>query len=245
MSKNIARQISAFAINPASRDLLLNDDTMMKSLVQFLAPEGDSETIIAALEGFEAFLGNAAHCSKISQLPNIMNHLVALMEWEADADKAVNTKVNNLAKKVHDGLSKSAEGSEASAAAKRAVRGAYAVRGYIHQMSLSVPELKDDSQRALIETTLIGIKGLVSVVIDVNKKTINLGATVKPSEFQPICIAALAEAGIHAEVPKEPAKPTYINRNATKDALVRYTEAKPEKPKSSGGWLSGITSYFW
>ncbi len=269
MSKVLATQIRDFAVNPASQSLIIGDASMLNTLVQFLATTNEPETIIASLEAFQALSKNQTHRQTVLALPGILIKLADLCDY--DADPAYGSQISSISKQTLDNL-QSLVNTPAPKIDRDATRlppvaackaGAFGVRGYLYPLALSIPDMVNEAARSRVESSLIATKGVVSLTIDMGTKVATLYCSQKAADMQARCIEALSAGGFKASVSsgaadKENAvnsstsgagdRPGYLTKSSTgKDALVRYVD-KNEKKKptqASGGWLGGITSYFW
>lgn len=268
MSQAHCSKLRQFAINPQSQALLVSDADMLKSLIQFLDPCNEPAIIFLALEGVFALAANASHRKVILGYKGLLVTLSSLCEY--DEDPAYNAKISALAKKTLSTAQGIVNPDVPAKENEKAIHipvathraSAFGVRGYLHNFSLSIPELIGESARARVEAALISTKGVVSVVIDLPGKKATLYSASKKDEMANKCIDSLTTAGFSSSLlvddknkPQDNGgsssgdsdRPSYIQRGATnKDALVNYAEKAAKKPtQQNGGWFGSITSYFW
>lgn len=107
--KDIATQMRDFASNSASQALLLEDPSMLKTLVTFMEVAEDSETIIKSLETFYELSKPEQFRSKVMAIAGLLPKLATLMDREGstDSDKQIRT----LAKNTFDYLQGSIPGT--------------------------------------------------------------------------------------------------------------------------------------
>ena len=266
MSLTLAKQMRDFAVDRASQSLLVADSSMLATLVSFTDVSNEPETIVAALEALNALSQVQAHKSTVLSLAGLLSKLAVLCDYDEDA--SYNAKICSLSKQTLDNLQSLVNVAPAKVETEKTRiptvstnrAGAFGTRGgYLHPLSIAVQELSNEQIRNRVEGSLIGVKGVVSVTIDVSSKIATLYCSQKPGEMQNRCLDALAAAGFTASVStgkdaadKEngsaaAAGPSYITKSAApKDALVRYVEkTEVKKAAASGGWFGSITSYFW
>jgi hypothetical protein len=100
-SKAIAMQMRDFASNPASHGMLVEDPTMLKTLVSFM-DAADSELTILCLETFLEISKPETHRKFLLALPGLLAKLVTYSDRDGSTEE--DKKIRNIAKQTFDNL---------------------------------------------------------------------------------------------------------------------------------------------
>lgn len=100
-SKAIATQMRDFASNPASHSMLVEDPTMLKTLVSFM-DAADTELTLLCLETFLEISKPDTHRKFLLALPGLLAKLATFSDRDGSTDE--DKKIRAVAKQTFDNL---------------------------------------------------------------------------------------------------------------------------------------------
>lgn len=202
--KSIVSQIYDFAKNPATQQLLTNDEKMMKTLMDFTTTthtNNDTETQLICLKAYYSLSKNIKCKENLNNTKGQLTELENLCNYNINTTNTQN--IQQYAKYIIKELKKGDENTNTSkderiyipTYTKNKSSHAFSTRdGYISPVILTIPNLSTNT-RDTLENTLLKLHGIVSFTCDTQKKTATLYLARKNDEIEERIVNSLNKVG--------------------------------------------------